>query len=108
MSNLNINYFLHRLKSLQCLCSSNNEQLPNSLLFIPGPDGRHNKGSINILKYLFQGSVSKDLYEGYLDDKYESLEEIVLIIQSSSVSIFWRFIFFFFFYFFFFFILFSF
>lgn len=86
-------YFLHRLKSLQSLCSSSSDQqdqLPNSLLFVPGTDGRHNKGSLSLLKYLFQGSVGKDIYEGYLDDKYECLEEIVLLIQASSVSIFWR------------------
>ena len=88
-------YFLHRLKNLQSLCSestSDQQQLPSSLLFIPGTDGRHNKGSISILKYLFQGSIGKDISEGYLDDEYECLEEIVLLIQASSVSIFWRFV----------------
>ena len=85
------NYFLYRLKSLQSLCSlSSNDSFPNSLLFLPGPDGRHNKGSLFILKYLFQGSIGKDLYDGYLDDHYEALEEIILLIQASSISIFWR------------------
>jgi hypothetical protein len=89
-------YFLHRLRNLQSLCSeskSDQQQLPSSLLFIPGTDGRHNKGSISLLKYLFQGSIGKDISEGYLDGQYECLEEIVLLIQASSVSVFWRFVF---------------
>jgi hypothetical protein len=84
------NHFLHRLKILQSLCSSQNQQLPNALVFIPGIDGRHNKGSLMVLKYLFQGSVGKELYEGILETQYEPLDEIVLVVQESSVSVFWR------------------
>jgi hypothetical protein len=84
--------FLQRLNNLQALCSESNgkDQLPSSLLFVPGTDGRHNKGSFSIMKYLFLGSIGKDISEGYLDEQYECLEEIVLLIQASSVSIFWR------------------
>jgi hypothetical protein len=90
-SNSEKQFFLHRLKSLQCLCSTTNSQLPNALLFIPGPDGRHNRGSVSILKYLFQGAVGKEIYEGLVDDRLESLEEIILLVQETSVSVFWRF-----------------
>lgn len=83
-------HFLHRLKSLQSLCSSENPKYPDALVFIPGIDGRQNKGSQIILKYLFQGSVGRELYEGILDTQFEALEEIVLVIQESSVSVFWR------------------
>ena len=41
------------------------------------------------MKYLFQGAVGRDLYEASLDDSLECLDEIVLLIQQDSVSIFW-------------------
>jgi hypothetical protein len=74
---------------LQALCSSSNLELPNALVFVPGLDGKQNKGSFMILKYLFQGAVGRDIYEASLDEALDCLEEIVLIIQESSVSIFW-------------------
>ena len=83
------NFFLHRLSNLQALCSSSNLELPNALVFVPGLDGKQNKGSLMILKYLFQGAVGRDLYEASLDEGLDCLEEIVLVIQESSVSIFW-------------------
>jgi hypothetical protein len=85
--------FLQRLNNSQALCSESNgkDQLPSSLLFVPGTDGRHNKGSFSIMKYLFfLGSIGKDISEANLDEQYECLVEIVLLIQASSVSIFWR------------------
>jgi hypothetical protein len=84
--------FLQRLNNLQALCSESNgkDQLPSSLLFVPGTDGRHNKGSFSIMKYLFLGSIGKDISEANLDEQYECLVEIVLLIEASSVSIFWR------------------
>lgn len=82
-------FFLHRLSNLQALCSSTNLELPNALVFIPGLDGKQNKGSFMILKYLFQGSVGRDIYEASLDEDLDCLEEIVLLIQESSVSVFW-------------------
>jgi len=83
------NFFLHRLSNLQTLCSSTNLDLPNALVFVPGLDGKQNKGSYMILKYLFQGSVGRDIYEASLDEALDCLEEIVLVIQESSVSVFW-------------------
>ena len=87
---LNENLFLHRLSNLQALCSSSSLELPNALVFVPGVDGKQNRGSLMIMKYLFQGSVGKDLYEASLDGSLDSLEESVLLIQESSVSIFWN------------------
>jgi hypothetical protein len=91
---IDTNLFLQRLKRLQCLCSASTARSPNAgvaaLVFIPGPDGRHNKGSFSILKYLFQGSVGKDIFEGTFDEPFECLEEIVLVVQELSVSVFLR------------------
>jgi hypothetical protein len=42
------------------------------------------------MKYLFLGSIGKDNSEADLDERYKCLVEIVLLIQASSVSIFWR------------------
>jgi hypothetical protein len=86
---MNSHYFLHRLSNLQALCSSSNLELPNALVFVPGLDGKQNKGSYMILKYLFQGAVGRDIYEASLDDALDCLEEMVLVIQESSVSVFW-------------------
>lgn len=82
--------FLSRLHALQRLCSDNDPMYPSSLLFIPGPDGRYNKGSLNILKYLFEGATGKYLFDGAMDENMESLEDMILLIQQSSVSVFWR------------------
>ena len=41
-----------------------------------------------IMKYLFQGSTGKDLFDGLLEDELEVLEEIILVIQETAVSIF--------------------
>lgn len=86
---LSISFFLQRLKQLQNLCSTSNSDFPDALLFVPGLDGRNNKGSSTVLRYLFQGAVSKELNEGFLDGKFEILEDIILLVQESSVSIFW-------------------
>ena len=79
--------FLNRLQALQRLCSGSDDSSPVGLLFVPGPDGRNNRGSLTVLKYLFEGSVGKELFEGLLDDSLECLEEIVLLIQETSVSV---------------------
>jgi len=79
--------FESRLQSLQRLCSSKDDQYPAGLLFIPGVDGKSNKGSATILKYLFEGAVNNDLLDGTLSDKLEALEELVLLIQETSVSV---------------------
>ena len=79
-----------RLKNIQALCSSTDPNLPHAALFIPGIDGRNNPGSTMMMKYLFQGSVGKDLFEGSLDGEFELLEESVLVVQDMSLSIFWR------------------
>ena len=89
---LKVTYFLNRIRSLQRLCSSCDPSYPRALLFIPGIDGRNNKGSITVLKYLFTGSVGKDLFEDTFDPEYDSLDDIVLLIEERNVSVMWRFV----------------
>ncbi len=79
--------FLNRLRCLQRLCGDSDK--PNGLLFINGPDGKSNRGSHCIFKYLFFGAVGKDLYEESSDDAIDSLDDLVLLIQQSSVSVIW-------------------
>ena len=76
------NGFEPRLRSLQRLCSNSSELYPRGLLFVPGPDGRHNKGSLTILKFLFSGSIGHDLLEGVLNEELECLEEVILLVQE--------------------------
>ncbi len=80
-------YFVNRLQSLQWLCSESDPNYPKALLFIPGADGRNNSGSVNLIKYLFQGSVGKSLFDSTLDEEYESLEDIVVLIKPSCVAV---------------------
>lgn len=87
MSLLANTFFLNRLRSLQWLCSDTDEGYPKALLFIPGPDGRNNDGSMHVLKYLFKGSVGKDLYDETIETALESLEDMVFLIKETSVSI---------------------
>lgn len=83
--------FLNRLSSLQKLCSDHDHHnYPSCLLFIPSSDGRYNKGSILLLKYLFIGAIGKDLFDDTLDANYEALEEMVILIKHTSVSIIYR------------------
>ena len=86
LDELKINSFLQRLKSLQRLCSYSDPNFPVSLLFVAGQDGRNNKGSISVIKYLFFGAVGKELLDGTLDLEFEVLEDLVLLIQQSSVK----------------------
>lgn len=81
------NGFEPRLRSLQRLCSNSSDLYPSGLLFVPGPDGRHNKGSSTILKFLFSGSIGHDLLEGVLNEELECLEEMILLVQETSVSV---------------------
>lgn len=83
-------FFLHRLSSLQALCSTTNDELPDALVFIAGLDGKQNKGSMMVMKYLFQASTGRDIYEASLEEHLDCLEECVLVIQESSVSVFWN------------------
>lgn len=82
--------FVNRLSALQRLCSDYDSNFPSALLFVPGQDGRNNKGSITVLKYLLRGSVSKDLFDETLDASYEALEEIIFLIKQSSLTVIWR------------------
>jgi hypothetical protein len=84
-----VNSFLQRLKTLQRYCSALNEKYPVGLLFICGPDGKNHKGSLKILKYLFFNAVGKDLFDGVIDVEYSPLEELVLLVLESSVSVIW-------------------
>jgi hypothetical protein len=83
------NNLLNRLSALQNLCSDDDLNYPKALLLVAGQDGKGNKGSISIIKYLLLGSVAKDLYDETLDAQYEPLEEIVMLIKHSSVSVLW-------------------
>lgn len=82
--------FLNRLSALQRLCSDNDKNFPSGLLFVPGPDGRNNKGSITALKYLFRGSVSKELFDETIDSAFEALEEVVFLVKQSTLTVVWR------------------
>ena len=82
---LSVNAFLHRLKTLQKQCTHRRPEDPSALLVIPGLDGRSNKESVTLLKYLFGGIVGRELLNSSgIDD---ALEEMVLLIQETSVSV---------------------
>lgn len=85
-----VDCFINRLRSLQWFCSESDKSSPKALILIPGPDGRNNPGSVNILKYLFRGSVSKSLFDETLDGPFEVLEDIVIMIKETSLSIVYR------------------
>jgi hypothetical protein len=87
MSSLLQMFFLNRLRSLQWLCSDTDEANPRALLFIPGPDGRNNSSSVQLLKYLFTGSVGKALFDDTLESDLEALEDMVILIKENSVSL---------------------
>lgn len=87
---INTVYFLNRLRSIQWLCSDKDASCPKALLFIPGPDGRFNGGSVNLIKFLFKGSVGKDLQDETLNEDMDALEDMVLLIKESSVSVIYR------------------
>lgn len=82
--------FLNRLRSLQYLCSDQDTNCPKALLVIPGPDGRFNAGSIHIIKYLFQGSIGKELKDDVLKEEFEDLEDLTLLIKEKTVSVIYR------------------
>lgn len=86
----NVVSFLNRLHALQWLCSEKDRASPKALLFIPGPDGRSNSGSIQLFKYLFKGAVGKDLLDDTLSEDLESLDDMVLLVKESSVSIIYK------------------
>lgn len=82
--------FLNRLGALQRMCSDHDKNFPSGLLFVPGQDGRNNKGSVTVLKYLFCGSVLKDLFDETVESAFEPLEEIVFLVKATSLSVIWR------------------
>ena len=79
--------FTSRLKNFQNLLSSSDPKLPEAFLFVPGIDGRNNKGSLKAIKYLFEGSFGEDLHKNGFD--HDCLDDIILLIQESKISIFW-------------------
>lgn len=91
-STFEITCFINRLRSLQWFCSETDKSSPRALLFIPGPDGRNNPGSVNVLKYLFRSSVSKSLFDETLDGAFEVLEDIILMVKETSIYIIYRFV----------------
>jgi hypothetical protein len=76
--------YLHRLQILQNLCRGSNLGDPRALLIIPGIDGRNNKESMVLLKFIC-GFVGREILDNSVVD--DALEEIVLLIQESSVSV---------------------
>lgn len=85
MNELKICSFIHRIETLQKLCLGINEGDPTALLIIPGIDSRNNKESMTLLKYLFNGSVGRELNDNSMVE--DSLEEMVFLIQETSVSV---------------------
>lgn len=77
-------YSGHRIKALQRILRSSGNGEPTALLIVPGLDGRNNKESMTLLKFIFFGSVAMDLFQNSLVD--DALEEMVLLIQENSVS----------------------
>eukprot|EP01032_Pedospumella_encystans_P011063 gene11063-12896_t len=71
------------------MCSDHDKNFPSGLLFVPGQDGRNNKGSVTVLKYLFCGSVLKDLFDETVESAFEPLEEIVFLVKATSLSVIW-------------------
>ncbi|KAJ1439402.1 hypothetical protein B484DRAFT_177008 [Ochromonadaceae sp. CCMP2298] len=88
MNYIERNNFLNRLSALQRLCSDYDPNYPSALLFVPGQDGRGNKGSVTVLKYLL-GSVSRELFDETLEPAYEPLEDIILLVKQNSLSVVW-------------------
>ena len=86
------NNFLNRLSALQRLCSDHDSNYPSALLFVPGQDGRNNRGSITVLKYLFRGSISKELFDETLESAFEPLEDVIFLVKQSSLSVIWRYV----------------
>lgn len=91
MDSLHAIFYWNRLKLLQSISTSftqGDEEIKlDALVFIPGPDGRNNSMAIRVLKYLFKGAIGADLFDDTLDNYYEALEDIILIIEEHSVRI---------------------
>ena len=83
---LSIKTFCQRIKSIQNLCSfeTNYESSCNCVLFIFGQDAskRPNKFLFQLLRFLFIDSSLND-------NDYEELRELVILIQSHSISVVW-------------------
>jgi len=92
MNNLEKVYFINRLASLQALCSESDETFPKAVMLIPGADGRNNASSITVLKYLFFGATGKDLFDDALDDAYAVLEDIVVLVKQTSLTVVYRYV----------------
>lgn len=75
----------HRFLNLQTICRQDNV----SILFILGIDGKYTEDA-KILNYLFFGATGKALVTGSIIDKYDFLEELVLLIQPDRVSVIWN------------------
>jgi hypothetical protein len=87
---LRVSAFLQRLASLQRLCSYTDSSFPSALLFVLGQDGRNNRGSVAALNYLFFHAGGKDLFDAaMIAPGQESLEDIVVLVQQTSLSVVW-------------------
>ena len=78
MTDLDKISFVQRIISLQNVCKSDNF---SGLLIINGPDSR-STAKPYVLQYIF---ASLELS----DDDWELLDELVLLIQPTSVSVLW-------------------
>ncbi|RHY27070.1 hypothetical protein DYB32_008992 [Aphanomyces invadans] len=79
-----------RLQQLQDLCIPDDERGFHALLLVGGADGLYSPGSQAALKYLFLGKSGQDLLgEQVIPQQYEALEDIVIVLTRTSVSIFY-------------------
>jgi hypothetical protein len=89
MNKLEVQFLRHRLRILQSQCSAKNPDKPDAIICIAGLDGGNNQGSLSVLKYLLLGANGKDLIDPSLDSDEDYLEELVMLVQEHSVSVFW-------------------
>ncbi|ETV95746.1 hypothetical protein H310_10818 [Aphanomyces invadans] len=79
-----------RLQQLQDLCIPDDERGFDAVLLVGGADGLYSPGSQAALKYLFLGKSGQDLLgEQVIPQQYEALEDIVIVLTRTSVSIFY-------------------
>jgi hypothetical protein len=71
------------------MCADEGGALPTAILIVPGFDGRSNLGSQSVVKYIFQLAVGTDLQHGYIPEKAEALEDIILLIMHSRIAVFY-------------------
>ncbi|KAH9192650.1 hypothetical protein AeNC1_005372 [Aphanomyces euteiches] len=77
----------HRVKQLQELCK---DYECDAILLVGGADGLYSQGSQAALKYLFLGKSGQELLgEQVIPQQFENLEDIVIVLTSRAISIFY-------------------